>query len=101
MKHVVITKSGPPEVLQIRDAPDPIPHAGVWRLDVDKIAQKFPIDGEQWATGIRDIDCLDWSPADAAQIANARRRSADILTAAIARHLAGGFKRSTQRFRRV
>ncbi len=65
MKQVVITKSGPPEVLQIRDAPDPIPRAGVWRLDADNIAQKFPIDGEQWATGIRDIDCLDWSPADA------------------------------------
>ena len=27
-------------------------------------ARRFPTDGEQLATGIRDIDSLDWSPAD-------------------------------------
>jgi len=38
--------------------------AGVWRFDGNKRGQKFPTDGDQWATGIRDIGSLDWSPAD-------------------------------------
>jgi len=47
-----------------RPCPDLGTRAGVWRFDANKIGQKFPADGEQWATGIRDIDSLDWSPAD-------------------------------------
>jgi glucose/arabinose dehydrogenase len=38
--------------------------AGVWRFDANKVGQKFPVGGEQWSTGIRDIDSLDWSSAD-------------------------------------
>jgi len=34
LKHAVITKTGPPEVIQIRDAPDPIPKAGEVRIAV-------------------------------------------------------------------
>lgn len=44
--------------------PDLGVRAGVWRFDANKIGQKFPTDGEQIATGIRDIDALDWSAAD-------------------------------------
>jgi glucose/arabinose dehydrogenase len=44
--------------------PDLGTRAGVWRFDANKHGQKFPTDGEPWATGIRDIDSLDWSPAD-------------------------------------
>lgn len=37
---------------------------GVWRFKADKAGQRFPEDGEQLATGIRDITAFDWSPAD-------------------------------------
>ena len=47
-----------------KPCPDLGTRAGVWRFDANKTGQKFPADGEQWATGIRDIDSLDWSPAD-------------------------------------
>ena len=47
-----------------KPCPDLGTRAGVWRFDGNKRGQKFPADGEQWATGIRDIDSLDWSPAD-------------------------------------
>ncbi len=52
----------PPVGLQ--PCPDLGVRAGVWRFDANKRGQKFPADGEQWATGIRDISSLDWSPAD-------------------------------------
>jgi len=48
----------------LKPCPDLAVRAGVWRFDADKHAQKFPADGVQWATGIRDIGALDWSPAD-------------------------------------
>lgn len=47
-----------------KPCPDLANRAGVWRFDANKADQKFPADGEQWATGIRDIDALDWSPSD-------------------------------------
>ncbi len=47
-----------------KPCPDFGARAGVWRFDANKLGQKFPADGEQWATGIRDIDALDWSAAD-------------------------------------
>lgn len=47
-----------------KPCPDLGARAGVWRFDANKVGQKFPSDGEQWATGIRDIDSVDWSPAD-------------------------------------
>jgi glucose/arabinose dehydrogenase len=36
--------------------------AGVWRFNAEKTNQKFPADGEQWATGVRDMMAVDWSP---------------------------------------
>jgi glucose/arabinose dehydrogenase len=38
--------------------------AGIWRFSADKIGQRFPADGEAWATGIRDLSALAWSAAD-------------------------------------
>ena len=48
----------------LKPCPDLGTRAGVWRFDANKIGQKFPADGEQLATGIRDISSLDWSAAD-------------------------------------
>ncbi|HYL37098.1 MAG TPA: PQQ-dependent sugar dehydrogenase [Bryobacteraceae bacterium] len=48
----------------LKPCPDLGTRAGVWRFKANKIRQKFPTDGEQIATGIRDISSLDWSPAD-------------------------------------
>jgi len=48
----------------VKPCPDLTTRAGVWRFSADKAGQKFPADGDQWATGIRDIGALDWSPAD-------------------------------------
>jgi glucose/arabinose dehydrogenase len=48
----------------LKPCPDLGIRAGVWRFNGSKPGQKFPVDGEQWATGIRDIDSLDWSTAD-------------------------------------
>ena len=35
--------------------------SGVWRFDAEKLNQKFPTDGEQIATGLRDMMAVDWS----------------------------------------
>jgi len=48
----------------LKPCPDLATRAGVWRFDANKIGQKFPAAGEKWATGIRDIDAVDWSAAD-------------------------------------
>jgi glucose/arabinose dehydrogenase len=48
----------------LKPCPDLVDRAGVWRFSANKIGQKFPTDGERWATGIRDISSLDWSSAD-------------------------------------
>ncbi|HLH17741.1 MAG TPA: PQQ-dependent sugar dehydrogenase [Bryobacteraceae bacterium] len=48
----------------LKPCPDLGTRAGVWRFDANKIGQQFPRDGEQVATGIRDISSLDWSAAD-------------------------------------
>lgn len=48
----------------LKPCPDLGKRAGVWEYKADKTNQKFPADGVQLATGIRDIDTLGWSPAD-------------------------------------
>lgn len=48
----------------LKPCPDLETRSGIWRFDANKIGQKFPADGEQWATGIRDMTALDWSPVD-------------------------------------
>jgi len=35
--------------------------AGMWRFDAEKTNQKYPSDGEQMATGVRDMMAVDWS----------------------------------------
>ena len=41
MRHVVITRQGPPEVLQAADAPDPVPHDGEVRIAVRAAGVNF------------------------------------------------------------
>ena len=55
-----VPKGQPPKGL------DPCPslsgRAGVWEFSAEKQGQKFPADGEQFATGVRDMMAVDWSP---------------------------------------
>lgn len=39
---------------------------GVWRFDASKTGQKFPSDGEQFATGVRNMGAMDWSAESSA-----------------------------------
>ena len=48
----------------LKPCPDLGKRAGIWRFSAKKTGQKFPSDGEQMATGIRDLSALDWSTAD-------------------------------------
>jgi glucose/arabinose dehydrogenase len=48
----------------LKPCPDLGARAGIWRFDAEKLHQKFPADGEPFATGIRDMTALDWSAAD-------------------------------------
>src|SRR5215831_2146852 len=48
----------------LKPCPDLGTRAGVWRFSANKTGQRFPADGEQLATGIRDITSLDWSAVD-------------------------------------
>src|SRR5256885_5360700 len=41
MRQVWITKAGPPEVLQVREAPDPTPRAGEVRIRVEASGINF------------------------------------------------------------
>jgi glucose/arabinose dehydrogenase len=44
--------------------PGLIGRGGVWRFDADKLNQTFPDGGEQIATGLRDMDAMDWRKGD-------------------------------------
>lgn len=45
---------------------DPCPlatgRAAIWRFSADKTGQKFPTDGELYATGVRSMVGMEWSP---------------------------------------
>ena len=45
-------------------APDPCPEmptrSGIWRYDATKLGQRHPVDGERWATGVRNGMGLYW-----------------------------------------
>jgi glucose/arabinose dehydrogenase len=56
-------KAGAPPVGP-KPCPDLAGRAGIWRFSADKMGQTFLSDGEQWATGIRDMTAIAWSPAD-------------------------------------
>ena len=45
----------------LRPCPSLDGRSGVWRFDAGKLDQKFPSDGEQIATGLRDMMAVDWS----------------------------------------
>ena len=45
----------------LKPCPSLTGRAGVWRFDVNKTYQKFPADGVQIATGVRDMFAVDWS----------------------------------------
>jgi len=55
-------KGGPP--VGLNPCPDLLGRAGIWRFDGAKSGQKFPTDGVQVATGVRDIGALDWRNGD-------------------------------------
>lgn len=46
----------------LKPCPSLATRSGVWRFDAAKAGQKFPADGEQIATGVRDMMALAWSP---------------------------------------
>ncbi len=48
----------------LRPCPLLAEHGGVWRFDAGKLGQKFPGDGERYASGIRNAVALGWSGAD-------------------------------------
>ena len=53
-------KGAPP--VGLKPCPSLETRSGVWRFDAAKLNQKFPADGEQIATGLRDMMAVDWSP---------------------------------------
>jgi glucose/arabinose dehydrogenase len=52
-------KGAPP--VGLKPCPSLETRSGVWRFDAEKLNQKFPGDGEQIATGLRDMMAVDWS----------------------------------------
>ena len=52
-------KSAPPQGL--KPCPSLNGRSGVWRFDAAKLDQKFPADGDQIVTGLRDMQAVDWS----------------------------------------
>lgn len=54
-----VPKDSPP--VGLKPCPSLETRSGVWRFDAEKLNQKFPIDGEQIATGLRDMMAVDWS----------------------------------------
>ena len=45
----------------LKPCPELATRAGIWRFDAEKHEQKFPADGEQIATGVRDMEAMEWS----------------------------------------
>jgi glucose/arabinose dehydrogenase len=45
----------------IKPCPALANRSGVWRFSDSKTGQKFPGDGEQYATGVRNMGAMDWS----------------------------------------
>ena len=53
----------PTSKVGLRPCPQLNGRAGIWRFDASRTGQKFS-DGEQLATGVRDMDALDWRAGD-------------------------------------
>lgn len=45
----------------LKPCPSLTGRSGIWRFKATATNQRFPVDGEQLATGVRDIDALDFS----------------------------------------
>src|SRR5215475_6780726 len=86
----------------LNPCPDLGTRSGVWRFNATKTGQRFPADGEQLATGIRDITSLDWSPIDGNLYGimhgrdNSRRFWPDIFSAEDEDHIADEMHRVTK-----
>ncbi|HEX4118553.1 MAG TPA: hypothetical protein VHX99_07105 [Rhizomicrobium sp.] len=52
---------GNPHPKGLNPCPELKTRAGIWRFDAMKTGQHFPADGEQIATGVRDMQALSWS----------------------------------------
>jgi glucose/arabinose dehydrogenase len=50
----------------LKPCPSLANRSGIWRFDAARLGQHFPTDGEQLATGLRDMDALDWAPRQGA-----------------------------------
>jgi glucose/arabinose dehydrogenase len=95
-----VAATAPP--LGLRPCPDLGARAGIWRFSATKTGQKFPTDGEQIATGIRDMTALDWSPGHDSLYGimhgrdNSRRFWPDIISADDEDHIADEMHKVTK-----
>jgi glucose/arabinose dehydrogenase len=53
--------TGNPKPTGLNPCPELKTRAGIWRFDADKTGQTFPADGEQVATGVRDMVAMAWA----------------------------------------
>jgi glucose/arabinose dehydrogenase len=61
--NICLDPAAPKDALKgLNPCPSLAARSGVWRFDASKDDQAFPADGEQVATGVRDMMALDWSP---------------------------------------
>ena len=95
-----LPKGAPP--VGIKPCPDLGVRAGVWRFKANKVGQRFPTDGEQIATGIRDTTSLDWSAKDGALYSvmhgrdDAHKNWPDLVNAAADEQIADEMHRITK-----
>jgi glucose/arabinose dehydrogenase len=61
--NICVDKAAPKTGLN--PCPDLAVRSGIWRFRAGRTGQHFPADGQQVATGIRDIDALAWRKGDA------------------------------------
>ena len=47
--------------LGLKPCPGLDARSGVWRFSDSKLGQKFPADGEKYASGVRNMGAMDWS----------------------------------------
>jgi glucose/arabinose dehydrogenase len=96
---------GPAETaapVALNPCPDLGKRSGIWRFSSTKTGQRFPADGVQLATGIRDMTSLDWSPIDGNLYGimhgrdNSRRFWPDIFSAEDEDHVADEMHRVTK-----
>ena len=86
----------------LKPCPSLTGRSGIWRFDAAKVGQHFPTAGEQLATGVRDIDALDYAPEQGALYAIMHDRNGastsfpDIISAADEANVAEEMHRITK-----